>query len=47
MTDLLTSAASAVVGVVLAVAVSFGIISSQSSTPEPVDEPLVTYGERA
>ena len=32
--------------VVLAVAVSFGIISSQSGTPEPVDEPLVTYGER-
>lgn len=46
MTDLLTSAASAVVGVVLAVVVSFGIISSQSGTPEPVDEPLVTYGER-
>ena len=46
MTDLLTSAASAVVGVVLAVAVSFGVISSQSATPEPVDEPLVTYGER-
>lgn len=46
MTDLLTSAASAVVGVVLAVAVSFGIISSQSGTPDPVEEPLVTYGER-
>ena len=46
MTDLLTIAASAVVGVVLAVAVSFGVISSQSATPEPVDEPLVTYGER-
>ena len=46
MNDLLTNAASAVVGVVLAVAASFGIISSQSGTPDPVDEPLVTYGER-
>ena len=46
MNDMLANAGAAVVGLVLAVVASFGIISSSNGTPEPVDEPLVTYGER-
>lgn len=46
MNDAIANAVSAVGGVVLAVVVSFGIVGSANSTPEPVEEPLVTYGER-
>lgn len=46
MNDVIANAVSAVAGLVLAVIVSFGIVSSVNDTPEPVDEPLVTYGAR-
>jgi hypothetical protein len=35
-----------VVAVVLAVGTAFGLVTSQSQTPDPVDKPLVVYGER-
>lgn len=34
-----------VVGVILAVGAAFGIVSSQTSTPAPVDQPFIVYGE--
>lgn len=46
MSDVLATAVSAVAGLVLAVIVSFGIVSGATGSPEPVDEPLVTYGAR-
>ena len=46
MNDVIATAGAAVAGVVLAVLAAFGIISSANSTPEAVDQPLVTYGER-
>lgn len=46
MNVFLANAVAAVAGVVLAVVASFGIVASASDTPEPVDQPLVTYGER-
>lgn len=42
----LTTAATAVAGLLLAVATAFGISSASTSTPDPVDEPAVLYGER-
>ena len=36
----------AVVAAVLAVGTAVGIVTSASSTPDPVDKPLVVYGER-
>ena len=35
-----------VVAVALAVGTAFGLVTSQSQTPDPVDKPLVVYGER-
>lgn len=46
MNVVIANAIAAVAGVVLAVVASFGIVASANETPEPVDEPLVTYGER-
>ena len=46
MNNLLTTVGTAVAGVVLAVATSFGIVTAANSSPEPVDEPAVVYGER-
>lgn len=46
MNSLLTTAGTAVAGLLLAVGTTFGIVSAASSTPEPVDEPVVVYGER-
>ena len=40
------TAGSVVVGVLLAFLVALGIVSSANASPEPVDQPLVTYGER-
>lgn len=37
---------SAVVGALVATLSIVGVVQSQSSTPEPVSEPLVVYGER-
>ena len=36
----------AVVAAGLAIGTAFGIVTSQSATPDPVDQPLVVYGER-
>jgi hypothetical protein len=36
----------AVVAAGLALGTAFGIVTSQSATPEPVDKPLIVYGER-
>ena len=36
----------AVVAGALAVGTAFGLVSSRTSTPDPVDKPLVVYGER-
>ncbi|MCW2667899.1 MAG: hypothetical protein JWN57_2861 [Frankiales bacterium] len=41
-----TTAVAAVVGVVLAGITAFGIVTSANADPQPVDEPLVTYGQR-
>ena len=46
MNPLVTTAATAVVGLLLAVGTTFGIVSAANTTPEPVDEPVVVYGER-
>lgn len=35
----------AVVGVVLAGLAAFGIVSSQTATPAPVDQPYIVYGD--
>lgn len=35
----------AVVGGILAVGAAFGIVSSQTATPAPVDEPFIVYGD--
>ena len=35
-----------VVAAGLALGTAFGIVTSQSSTPQPVDKPLIVYGER-
>lgn len=34
-----------VVGVILAVGAAFGIVSSQTATPSPVDQPFIVYGD--
>ena len=34
-----------VVGAVLAIGAAFGIVSSQTATPAPVDKPFIVYGE--
>lgn len=36
----------AVAGVVLALGAAFALTSAASSTPEPVSQPTVVYGER-
>jgi hypothetical protein len=35
----------AVVGVILAIGAAFGIVSSQTATPAPVDQPFIVYGD--
>ena len=35
----------AVVGAILAVGAAFGIVSSQTATPAPVDKPFILYGD--
>ncbi len=35
----------AVVGAVIAVGAAFGIVSSQTATPGPVDQPFIVYGD--
>jgi len=35
-----------VVGIVIAVGTSITLVQLQSQTPDPVDKPLVVYGER-
>lgn len=35
----------AVVGVVIAIGAAFGIVSSQTATPAPVDKPFIVYGD--
>ena len=35
--------ASLVLGLVLAVVAAFALVASQSTTPDPVNKPLVTY----
>ncbi len=35
----------AVVGAILAVGAAFGIATSQSATPAPVDKPFIVYGD--
>lgn len=44
--DAVANTVAAVIGVLLALLVAFGIVGSANSTPEAVDQPLVTYGER-
>ena len=34
-----------IVGIVLAVGAAFGIVSSQTATPAPVDKPFIVYGD--
>ena len=34
----------AIVGTVLAGLASFGLVSSQSATPAPIDKPYIVYG---
>lgn len=34
-----------VVGAVLAVVAAFGVVSSQTATPSPVDQPYIVYGD--
>ena len=46
MNVVIANAVAAVAGVLLAVLVCFGIVASANETPEAVDQPLVTYGER-
>ena len=36
----------AVVAAGVAVGTTFGFVSMNSATPEPVDKPLIVYGER-
>ncbi len=40
------TALTALVAVLLAGVTGFGLVSAKSTTPEPVDTPLVTYGTR-
>ena len=35
----------AVVGAIHAVGAAFGIVSSQTATPAPVDKPFIVYGD--
>ncbi len=35
----------AVIGLILAIAAAFGIVSSQTATPAPVDQPFIVYGD--
>jgi hypothetical protein len=35
----------AVAGAIVAVGAAFGIVSSQTATPSPVDEPFIVYGD--
>lgn len=35
----------AVVGAILAIGAAFGIVSSQTATPAPVDKPFIVYGD--
>lgn len=44
--SVLTTAATAVVGLLLAVGTAIGVSNAANSTPAPVDEPTVVYGER-
>ncbi len=46
MNPLVTTAGTAVAGVVLAVVTALGVASSADDTPQPVEEPTVLYGER-
>ena len=36
---------SGIVGIVLAIGAAFGIVSSQTATPGPVDKPFIVYGD--
>ena len=46
MTSVVSLVVAAVVAAALGVGTVFGIVSTASKTPEPVDKPLVVYGER-
>lgn len=35
----------AIVGTVLAIGAAFGIVSSQTASPAPVDKPFIVYGD--
>ncbi|HQR78878.1 MAG TPA: hypothetical protein PLT68_01525 [Actinomycetota bacterium] len=35
----------AVVGAILAIGAAFGIVSSQTASPAPVDKPFIVYGD--
>lgn len=36
-----------IVGLLLAILAAFGIVSSQTATPAPVDQPYIVYGDTA
>jgi hypothetical protein len=38
--------AAAVVAAALALGTAFGLVSTATQTPDPVEKPLVVYGER-
>lgn len=46
MGSLVGAVVAGVVAVGLAVGTAFGLVTAQSQTPDPVDKPLVVYGER-
>ena len=46
MGSLMGAVIAGVLAVALAVGTAFGLVSSQNQTPDPVDKPLVVYGER-
>jgi hypothetical protein len=46
MGPMLGAVIAGVAALALAVGTAFGLVSSQSQTPDPVDKPLVVYGER-
>ena len=46
MSPLVGVVVAAVVAAALAVGTAFGIVTTASSTPDPVETPLVVYGER-
>lgn len=46
MSTALTTVATAVAGLLLAIATAFGIAAASTGTPDPVEEPALLYGER-